>query len=374
MVCDIQYKNGIDRIEATYEAFINGSSNVERVIMRFSHYAMEFQTEFYQHMKTEKITKFLKIVMEKDGADACRAMCQYILVVKSKYLQIMVMYFIYQNEPDTVAKEFEKFNRDFYDFQSNFEKIVRESKVPGAWDQPNTVHNFLEACGLIKYEENFQAQNVRIEDLLDMDDSEMQEIGVKNYRDRKILKKAIQDHRAQGPGSPGADVTSLSRDMATNSIGMSNVAGSAEIQPLDPGPRSLGEGWEERQDANGRTYYLNLVSMTSQWQHPAQIQPMDPGPSSSGAGWEERQDDNGRTYYETHVARTSQWQHPGTYFKIYYQHMEVPKQKPNYSSNSTHRPRTQKLSSRCGSSVKRDGRGYRSVRTQKNRIEGDSSV
>lgn len=29
------------------------------------------------------------------------------------------------------------------------------------------------------------------------------------------------------------------------------------------------------------------------------------------AGWEERQDANGRTYYVNHVARTTQWQHPG---------------------------------------------------------------
>ena len=28
-------------------------------------------------------------------------------------------------------------------------------------------------------------------------------------------------------------------------------------------------------------------------------------------GWEERQDANGRTYYVNHVARTTQWQHPG---------------------------------------------------------------
>ena len=30
------------------------------------------------------------------------------------------------------------------------------------------------------------------------------------------------------------------------------------------------------------------------------------------AGWEERQDNNGRTYYVNHIARTTQWQRPGT--------------------------------------------------------------
>ena len=37
-----------------------------------------------------------------------------------------------------------------------------------------------------------------------------------------------------------------------------------------------------------------------------------PSGGSLPPGWEERQDLNGRTYYVNHVARTTQWQHPGT--------------------------------------------------------------
>ena len=32
---------------------------------------------------------------------------------------------------------------------------------------------------------------------------------------------------------------------------------------------ALPAGWEERQDANGRTYYVNHIARTTQWQHPA---------------------------------------------------------------------------------------------------------
>jgi len=39
--------------------------------------------------------------------------------------------------------------------------------------------------------------------------------------------------------------------------------------------------------------------------HENQTQPLP-------AGWEERQDANGRTYYVNHIARTTQWQRPGT--------------------------------------------------------------
>ena len=32
---------------------------------------------------------------------------------------------------------------------------------------------------------------------------------------------------------------------------------------------ALPAGWEERQDANGRTYYVNHIARTTQWQHPS---------------------------------------------------------------------------------------------------------
>jgi hypothetical protein len=31
---------------------------------------------------------------------------------------------------------------------------------------------------------------------------------------------------------------------------------------------ALPPGWEERQDANGRTYYVNHVARTTQWERP----------------------------------------------------------------------------------------------------------
>lgn len=32
--------------------------------------------------------------------------------------------------------------------------------------------------------------------------------------------------------------------------------------------RHLPPGWEERQDANGRTYYVNHIARFTQWEHP----------------------------------------------------------------------------------------------------------
>lgn len=49
---------------------------------------------------------------------------------------------------------------------------------------------------------------------------------------------------------------------AVSTYGINNTS----VEPLPP-------GWEERQDANGRTYYLNHVERTTQWQRPTATDP-----------------------------------------------------------------------------------------------------
>ncbi len=46
--------------------------------------------------------------------------------------------------------------------------------------------------------------------------------------------------------------------------------------------------------------------------HPIVMSPdsSDSLPSLLPAGWEERQDANGRTYFVNHIARTTQWDRP----------------------------------------------------------------
>ena len=43
-------------------------------------------------------------------------------------------------------------------------------------------------------------------------------------------------------------------------------------------------GWEERQDANGRTYYVNHVARSTQWDHPGIVDTLSGGATSAGTG------------------------------------------------------------------------------------------
>nr|CAI5867831.1 unnamed protein product [Callosobruchus analis] len=85
----------------------------------------------------------------------------------------------------------------------------------------------------------------------------------------------------------------------------------------------LPDGWEERQDANGRTYYVNHMARTTQWERPtlrsdprAKVQHyyrvifdddvLGPLPE----GWEERVHSDGRIFFIDHNTRTTQWEDP----------------------------------------------------------------
>lgn len=42
----------------------------------------------------------------------------------------------------------------------------------------------------------------------------------------------------------------------------------AQVAPVEEAPLPLPPGWEERQDANGRTFYVNHLARATQWERP----------------------------------------------------------------------------------------------------------
>ncbi|VDD76849.1 unnamed protein product [Mesocestoides corti] len=74
----------------------------------------------------------------------------------------------------------------------------------------------------------------------------------------------------------------------------------------------LPEGWDERIDQNGRTYYVDHIHKRTQWDRPLRygsnslcvISPRLPD------GWEQRTDVNGRVYYVDHVNHRTTWYSP----------------------------------------------------------------
>jgi len=75
-----------------------------------------------------------------------------------------------------------------------------------------------------------------------------------------------QQVAASANNERGSGRSSLGRGLSGG--GSSHAAAAASALP---------PGWEERQDNNGRTYYVNHVSRSTQWQHPG------PGPAAAAA-------------------------------------------------------------------------------------------
>lgn len=57
------------------------------------------------------------------------------------------------------------------------------------------------------------------------------------------------------------DQSSVSLNMSSNGAAVENNGNGNVIEALP-------QGWEERQDANGRTYYVNHLARTTQWERP----------------------------------------------------------------------------------------------------------
>ncbi|XP_069996036.1 E3 ubiquitin-protein ligase Nedd-4-like isoform X3 [Penaeus vannamei] len=79
------------------------------------------------------------------------------------------------------------------------------------------------------------------------------------------------------PGSSGASGEQTPEEAGWEVVSIDNSSGHEEspAQPVlvpNDGQSPLPEGWEERQDANGRMYYVNHNARTTQWERPTSSQ------------------------------------------------------------------------------------------------------
>jgi len=96
------------------------------------------------------------------------------------------------------------------------------------------------------------------------DDATVEEVHVENEPGWEMLDGAVGGDAVAGEENP-ANATGET-EVATDAV--ANDANGAS------GGSSVGlpAGWEERQDANGRTYYVNHIARTTQWRHPGGVE------------------------------------------------------------------------------------------------------
>ena len=131
---------------------------------------------------------------------------EYILAVTSKYLQMLVAYSIFKEDPDQVADHFEQFNRNFDQMCQAFKEVTnqtfqagqevealkpvapvkpiqRESKPDlGLSDNERVkLQQFLERHGLQELLSLFLKEGVALDDVLEMTDKDLKDLGVNTY-------------------------------------------------------------------------------------------------------------------------------------------------------------------------------------------------
>ena len=130
----------------------------------------------------------------------------YVLAVMGKYLQMLVAYSISKEDPDQVADHFEQFNKDYDQMCRAFKEVTnqtfqagqevealkpvapvtpiqRESKPElGLSDNERVkLQQFLERHGLQELLSLFLKEGVTLDDVMEMTDKEMKDLGVKKF-------------------------------------------------------------------------------------------------------------------------------------------------------------------------------------------------
>jgi len=104
LVEDILYKEGIEKIDAAFETLMNGANNLPLTLRSFDNYIAELQTNANQYLKPERIMEYLESLVKKKEFEKCVAFFTYVIATRAKYLQLLSIYYIYQNDRERVVK------------------------------------------------------------------------------------------------------------------------------------------------------------------------------------------------------------------------------------------------------------------------------
>ena len=112
----------------------------------------------------------------------------------------MVPYHIFMRDPCKVAKEFKFFNTCFEKLLDAFKSITGKEFRPGEIPQvtmkmdegESEIDNFLQKIGLFGLSDIFEKEELDIDDLFDMNNIDLKDIGIHQLKHRKAILKEIE--------------------------------------------------------------------------------------------------------------------------------------------------------------------------------------
>lgn len=126
LLIEVRYKEGFERVEATYDAFLK-----MRRIDDFQGYIAELRVNATLSFQPENVAKYLQLLMQRHGVESCRVTMHYLIVVLTKYLQLLIYYYVYREDTDAVLLSFQNFNEDLDKIVQVYEEVTKEKFTAG---------------------------------------------------------------------------------------------------------------------------------------------------------------------------------------------------------------------------------------------------
>jgi len=121
-----RYLDGIEKVNGTFESFLHGSTNIRGEVDKMRFYIAEFQGLATASFEVPKIGDYLAKLVSLKGPEIARQTLAYILIVRAKYLQLILIYYSHNEDEDRVNTEFNLFNNFFQDLETVAQRIFGE--------------------------------------------------------------------------------------------------------------------------------------------------------------------------------------------------------------------------------------------------------
>ena len=127
---DPDFEHAIKSIESSYLSFQNGAYNLCHYFSSTNYYIFHLQTLTAKSFNPIQIWQYLDIVYKRHGVDACHQLMTYVVVLLSKYLQLITAFFLCSNDPKRAVFEFERYNNFCNKYFSIYKKLTGHDFLP----------------------------------------------------------------------------------------------------------------------------------------------------------------------------------------------------------------------------------------------------
>ena len=124
LMLDQRHKDGLEKLEAAYEVFLNGSHDLKGTFSDFDNYITELHTIAIQSLKPEKISQYLEETSRFKEEDEIKQTFNYVVMVRSKYLLLVSAFYMFRDDSQRVELEFKMFNDDFEKIMDLHDRMV----------------------------------------------------------------------------------------------------------------------------------------------------------------------------------------------------------------------------------------------------------